>query len=233
MFQQVVPWVRKRYDPVDIGISIAIAGLLSLVGFSTDLIALFLALVVVSPVVETVLERVDPAPGLAWMTFGVAWLVAGGVQLRASNPWIGSGLLAIGCWICLDGLYSWQYGGSDDGTARDGAGDAPDADADTDDLSRAEVARMARHNRRVVKALRNADQPLTEAELRSRTGLSEPDLERVLAEHARGESGPIERVGTGYVLEDSDTGFVPFLRTVARLVGGRLLRPFRLLRPSG
>ncbi|AEH37164.1 hypothetical protein [Halopiger xanaduensis] len=234
VLQQVVPWIRERYDPVDIGVSIAVAGLFSAVGFSTDLIALFLALVVVTPIVETVLERFDPPPGLAWTAFGLAWLAAGVVQLRARSPWLGSALLAIGCWIWLDGLYSWQHGGSADADARGATADADaDTDTDTDDPSRAEVARMAGHNRRVTKALRDADRPLTTAELRSRTGLSEADLERVLSEHARGESGPIDRVGNGYVLDESDTGLVPFLRAAVRLVGGRLLRPFRLLRPSG
>ncbi|WP_459808798.1 hypothetical protein [Halopiger thermotolerans] len=230
MFRQVGSWVREQYDPVDIGVSIAVVGLLSGFGSATDLIALFLVLVVLSPLVEAALDRLDPAPALAWTAFGVAWLAAGAVQLRGGDPRIGVAFLAIGGWIALDGLYGWHHGGSDDADARE-----PDADEadESDEPSRDEVVRLARHNRRVAEALREADRPLTEAELRSRTGLSDAALERVLAEHARGEAGPIDRVGTGYVLDESDTGVVPFLRTVARLVGGRLLRPFRLLRPSG
>lgn len=227
MLQRIGARVRDRIDPVDIGISLAVAGLLSISGFSANPIALLLALVVVTPVGETVLERLEPAPGLAWAAFGVAWLAAGAAQLRATEPRLGVALLAIGSWICLDGLYGWRRGGSNDGSARE-----PDSD-ESEDPSRAEVFRISRHNRRLVETLRTADRPLTEAELRSRTGLSAAELERALSAHDRGESGPIDRVGNGYVLDESDTGLVAMTRAAVGTVVGRLLRPLRLLRPSG
>lgn len=223
MLRRVGPWLRDRIDVVDIGISLLLAVLFSELGFAS-LLELVVVLVIGAPIVQAALDRLDPDPGLLWLTFGLFWVAGGVVQLRDGGPRVGAVLLAIGSWICLDGLYAWKH---DDSVIRGGdAADQPD-----DDLTTDEVVRLTNHNRRVVETLRDADRPLAEAELRSRTGLDEADLERVLTYHEG--SGSIDRVGNGYVLDESETGFAAMLRTAAGLVVGRLLRPFRLLRPAG
>ena len=60
---------------------------------------------------------------------------------------------------------------------------------------------------------------------------AENDFERLL--EMNGESGPIDRVGDGYVIDESELGAVAFARILVRAIGGRLLRPFRLFRPAG
>ncbi|WP_226040902.1 hypothetical protein [Natrinema sp. DC36] len=78
----------------------------------------------------------------------------------------------------------------------------------------------------LLEELREADRPLTKTELCNRTGLLEDDFERLLEIH--GESGSIERVGNGYAIDESEMG----IGGVARMVGRRLLRPIRLIRPA-
>lgn len=98
-------------------------------------------------------------------------------------------------------------------------------------MSSDELYRYGEYNRWLLEELRTADRPLTAAEIRSRTGLTEDDFERLLESH--GESGPIECVGNGYVIDESEHGAVAFVRNLVRTVGGRLLRPFRVFRPAG
>ena len=223
MIRRVGPWLRERIDVVGIVISLLLAALFSELGFES-LLELLAALVIGAPLAQAVLDRLDPNPGLLWTALGCFCIAGGAVRVRDGELRVGVSFLAIGSWICLDGLYAWTR---DESPLR-----GSDADDDSDeDLSKEEVVRLTKHNRRVVAELRDADRPLTTADLRERTGLDEDDLERVLARHD--ESGPIERVGTGYVLEERDAGLGSAVRTAARLLGGRLLRPFRLLRPSG
>ncbi|MDG5761598.1 hypothetical protein QA600_19915 [Natronococcus sp. A-GB1] len=122
-------------------------------------------------------------------------------------------LAAVAAWLCLDSLYDLRLG--------------IDRSSEPDeDISEAEYYLVSAHGWAILRELREADRPLSRAELQDRTGLPDDDFERVL--ETVGESGPIERVGTGYALDESETG----VGAVVRLVGARLLRPLRLFRPA-
>ena len=122
-------------------------------------------------------------------------------------------LAAVAAWLCLDSLYDLCLGID--------RSSEPD-----DDISENEYYLVSAHGWAVLRELREADGPLSRAELQDRTGLPDEDFERVL--ETVGDSGPIERVGTGYALDESETGTA----AIVRMVGSRLLRPLRLLRPA-
>jgi hypothetical protein len=100
-------------------------------------------------------------------------------------------LAAVAAWLCLDSLYDLRHGVD--------RSDEPD-----DELSENEYYLASAHGWAVVSELREADRPLSRSELQDRTGLPDEDFERVLK--TAGENGPIERVGTGYVLDESEMG---------------------------
>lgn len=218
--QQIVSEFVERYrDRIglsDIVVAVGAAGVLAWIGVDVSLIGTILGAAVVTPLAEPIVERLEIGPGIAEIAFGTFAVVAGVVQLRAGNRWFGGSLLAVGCWICFDGLFTWRSG---EPSANEG-----------DDLSNDEVLLVSEHNRWLVEALREAERPLTKAEICDRTGLLEEDLERVLEMH--GESGPIERVGNGYTIDEDEMGRVAFVRTIVTATVNRLLRPFRLFRPA-
>ncbi|WP_293030095.1 hypothetical protein [Natronococcus sp.] len=122
-------------------------------------------------------------------------------------------LAAVAAWLCLDSLYDLRLG--------------VDRSSEHDsDISEEEYYLVSAHGWAVLRELREADGPLSRAELQDQTGLPDEDFERVL--ETVGDSGPIERVGTGYALDESETGTA----AIVRVVGSRLLRPLRLLRPA-
>ena len=226
MFREVVRRIPERVDLGGIVPLLTIAAAFSLLGFEVtrwDVVGSIVGVVILAPIIGTLLERYEIDLGLLVIAFGLLVGWGGFRHLQDGASWLGWPLLVLGGWLCLDGLYAWKHG--------DAADRGDDADDESDELSNAEVRRLAKHNRRVVEALRDADRPLTAADLRARTGLEADDLERVLARHD--EPGPIDRIGNGYVLEERDAGLVAAVRTAARLLRGRLFRPFRLLRPSG
>ncbi|MCW8172582.1 hypothetical protein D8S78_10355 [Natrialba swarupiae] len=98
---------------------------------------------------------------------------------------------------------------------------------ETDDLPRAELAKLNECNCRLAETPRDADRPLSADEIRSRANLTPAEFDRLREIH--GESGPIDRLGTGYRLDEREMGLTGILRTIGR----RLLRPVRVLRPGG
>jgi hypothetical protein len=208
---------RDRIDLSDIVVSAGVAGVLIWLGVDASLIGTVLGAAVVTPLADPLLERFDIGPGIAGIAFGAFAVAAGIVQLRDGGLLFGGSLLAIGFWICLDGLYRWRTG---DETARD-----------EDDMTNDEVRLVGQHNRWLLEELRDADRPLTKDEICDRTGLLDDDFERLLEIH--GDSGPIERVGNGYAIDEDEMGASAFVRNVVYAVFGRLFRPFRLFRPAG
>lgn len=214
MVPESVARLRDRIDLADIVAAAVVAGAVAALDGGPHVIGTFLGLAIGGPILAVALDEFDVDPALARSAFGLCAVAAGIVQLRDGGRWIGGALLAAGCWICLDGLYAWRNE------------DDPTTDRE-DDVPKAEVSLAGLHNRWLLEELRDADRPLTAAEIRDRTGLTEADFERLLEIH--GESGPIERVGNGYAIDESETG----AEGVARAVGRRLLRPIRRFRPAG
>ncbi|SEQ43594.1 hypothetical protein [Natrinema salaciae] len=217
MIYESLAWLRDRIDPSDIVVTVGLAVFLFVMGLEINAIATVFGIVIAAPLGEAAVDRFDIDPALAWIALGTFAVAGGIVQLRESGTWFGGSLVAVGCWICLDGLYAWR---NVDATARD-----------DDDMTKDEVRLVSQHNRWLLEELREADRPLTKAEICDRTGLLEDDFERLLEIH--GDSGPIERVGNGYAIDDAEMGAGPFVRKILQTVGSRLLRPVRLFRPAG
>lgn len=217
MFREAVRRIRERVDLGGIVPLLAFAAIFSLLGFEVtrwDVVGSVVGVVILAPILGTLLERYEIDFGLLVIALGllVGW---GGFQhLQEGAGWLGWPLLALGGWLCLEGLDRWGR-------------DEPSPDTDEDDVSRDELERLGEQHRQLLAALRRADGPLTAAEIRTRTGLSADEFERLLEFH--GDSGAIERVGTGYRLDERELGVTGIPRTVGR----RLCRPLRVLRPAG
>lgn len=211
----------EAVDASDVGTAVVLAVVFYLLGLETGAIAVFVGLVVGRPLLDAAVEAtgLEADPGLAGVVLGAVVVAAGAVQLGDGTVLLGWAFVAVGGWIVADGLDRWQNGSPDDG------------DASEDDLPNAELFLVGEHNRWLLETLRAADRPLTAVEIRERTGLTADDLERVLELHD--ESGPIERVGNGYVLDESELGAGAMARSTVRTVVRRLCRPLRILRPSG
>ncbi|WP_222919440.1 hypothetical protein [Natrinema sp. SYSU A 869] len=222
MVPESVTQFRNRIDRSDIVATVVLVGVLTVLGVDVNGIAMVLGVVVAAPLVEAALDRADIDAALAWLCFGLFAVAAGVVELRAGNHWFGGSLFAIGCWICLDGVYAWRSG-----SAADQGGDT----AKDDDMTKNDVLLVSQHNRWLLEELREADRPLTKAEICDRTGLMDDDFERLLEFHD--ESSPIERIGNGYALDEDEMGASAFVRNTTRTVGGRIFRPFRLFRRTG
>ncbi|OLZ41377.1 hypothetical protein A6E15_10415 [Natrinema saccharevitans] len=217
MVLEGVARLADRIDPGDIVAAVVAAGAVAVLDVDPSVLGTVLGIAIGAPLLEAAFEEFDVDPALAWIGVGLTAVAAGAVQLRAGSHWLAAALLAVGCWILLDGLSARR---ADDGS-----------ETDEDDLTDDEFHLVALHSRWLLEELREADRPLTRAELCDRIGLMEPDFDRVL-EVQRG-SGPIERVGNGYVLNEDETGVLAAVRTVLRLVWGRLVRPVRLVGSSG
>lgn len=217
ILQDMSGFASRLWDGLDPGL---VLGALVLVGFGVlfDLeptaIALLLGIVAGVPLVRAVVDAAEreAIPGIAAIAFGGVVVAAGGYSARNGDPWLGPVLGLVSVWLVLDGVASVY------------AGEPAETD---DELSSGEFARLHDANRVLVDELRAADRPLTAAELESRTDLSADDVERLLELH--GDTGPIERVAGGYAIDEDERGLVGFARYLGRTVGGRLLRPVRLL----
>lgn len=252
MVRQFVSRFRNEINAADVGGAVVLVAVLSLLGLESTAIGVLLGIVVGVPLVRAAVDAtdLDLGPGLAGVVLGALVATVGVGGLLDGNPWFGWALVAIGCWICLDGIDKQRHGlavgdattgetVSDVATTADkttaGAatenGTPTDGTTEDDDISTDELYRLGEHNRWLVDELREADRPLTAEEIQSHTGLTEEDFERVLEVH--GESGPIERVGNGYAIDEDDLGTGAFVRNLVRTIGGRILRPFRLFRPTG
>lgn len=242
MGQQFVSRFRERVDFIDVVALVVFLGVFSAAGMDSTAISILLGIVVVAPVVRKTMDALgfDLGPVLAKTILGIVVAAAGIHGTSTGDPWIGGALVVFGGWLLLDAVDTWRYPDAADGTANSDVDttsvdvNATNADGDTsdeDDMSNEEVYLVGEHNRWLVEALREADQPLTAAEIKSETGLTDDDFNRLLEIH--GESGPIERVGTGYTIDESEMGAWAMGKTVARGIGGRALRPFRVFRPSG
>ncbi|ELY74474.1 hypothetical protein [Natrinema pallidum] len=218
MALESVTRLRDCIDSVDVAVAAVDTGAAVDLGVAPSVIGSILGIVVGRAVFEAALDEFDVDPALCWLAFGMVAVAAGIVQLRAGSRWVGPALLAAGCWICLDGLAARRM---DDDTA----------ETDEPDLTNDEYHLVTLHSRWLLAALREADRPLTKAELCDRTGLMEPDFDRVLETHDG--SSPIKRVGNGYVLNEDETGILAAVRTALGLVWGRLVRPVGLLNSSG
>lgn len=221
MFRRFASQFRAEINRSDVVTAGIFAALLSLSGHESTAIGVALGLLVGVPFVTALFDAIgfDLEPGPAGVVLGALVVAAGGYVHLNGDRWVGWGAIAIGAWILLDGIDRWRY--------RDGPSDANE----DEDMSNGEVFRYGEYNRWLLEELRAADRPLTAAEIRSRTGLTDADFERLLEIH--GESGPIERVGNGYAIDETELGPAAFVRNLVRTVGGRLLRPFRLFRPAG
>ncbi|AGB36973.1 inorganic phosphate transporter [Natronococcus occultus] len=205
-------------DELDPGAILGVTAVLAVFAVLADLSAGTVIAIPAGLVGIAALRAVCTARGYPDAIAG-AVLGAVGVLVFASLA-IGDGavvfgvLAAVAAWLCLDSLYDLRLG--------------IDRSSEPDeDISEAEYYLVSAHGWAVLRELREADRPLSRAELQDRTGLPNEDFERVL--ETVGDSGPIERVGTGYVLDESETGTTAMTRSVVRAVGGRLLRPLRLL----
>ncbi|SEH11406.1 hypothetical protein SAMN04487967_0336 [Natronorubrum sediminis] len=249
MVRQVVSRFRERVDVVDVGALIVFLGVFSAAGMDSAAVSILLGIVVVAPVLRATMDALglDLGPVLAKAILGAIVAVAGIHGSSSGDLWLGGALLALGGWLLLDAVDTWRHPDDGDDTANSDVDattvsiDATNAKADTantdgeptdeDDMSNEEVYLVGEHNRWLIEALREADRPLTAAEIKSETGLTDEDFERLLEIH--GESGPIERVGTGYTIDESEMGAQAMVKSVARGAGGRVLRPLRVFRPSG
>lgn len=215
MVRDVVGRIRERVDVGGIVPLLTITAAFSLLGFEVtrwDVVGSIVGVVILAPILGRLLDRFEIDPGLLVIALGllVGW---GGFQhLQHGTGWLGWPLLVLSGWLCLEGVDRWGR-------------DEPTPDTGADDVSRDELERLGEQHRRLLAALRRADGPLTADEIRTRTGLSEDEFERLLEFH--GDSGPIERVGTGYRLDERELGATGVLRTVGR----RIRRPLRVLRP--
>ncbi|RZH67592.1 hypothetical protein [Natrinema altunense] len=205
--------LRDCIDRVDVAVAAVGTGAAVGLDVAPSVIGSILGFVVGGALFEAALDEVDVDPALCWLAFGVVAVAAGIVQLRVGSRWVGPALLAAGCWICLDGLAARR---TDD-----------TAGTDEPDLTDDEYHLVALHSRWLLEELREADRPLTKAEICDRTGLMEADFERLLAVH--GGSGPIERVGNGYGLDEDETGVLTAARTAVGMIWVRLVRPVRLV----
>lgn len=224
--------LRERIDTTDLGALVVVLAALHVTtdGALESMISVFGALLTV-PLFSWVLEAADIDDATAALLLGsvVAALGVGAVVFGGSI-WIGTGALAVGCWLVLDTVYESRTGTGESTAVETETGTGTDEGEDAGDITEAEMYTLVGHSRWVIEALQEASRPLSAAELRERTGLTNNELEDVL-EIAR-ENGTVERVGNGYVVDESELGGVAFGRGIVRGVGGRLLRPFRLFRPS-
>ncbi|PGF14857.1 hypothetical protein CP556_01120 [Natrinema sp. CBA1119] len=216
MVPEFAAWTRDQIGLSDIISAVGIAVVLSFLGVDLNVIGTLLGIAIGAPLLEGVFDRYDVDPALAWLGLGLFTAAVGGIQLREGGYWFGGSLLAVGCWICLDGLYARRTDGSS-GT---------DEDLTDDDYHLA-----ALHSGWLLEELREADRPLTKTELCDRTGLLAEDFDRLLEIH--GESGAIERTGNGYAIDEDEMGSTAAVRSLLRTVKSRLFRPFRLFRPAG
>ncbi|WP_254523251.1 hypothetical protein [Natrinema caseinilyticum] len=210
--------VRERLAVRDLAPIAILGGALWLFGFEdTEIGTVLFAIVFVPLAVDWLsdLVTVDIGPGSAEFLLGALAATAGVRQLRNGDGLIGVAFVATGCWLCLDGI-DRRRRESDDASS-----------AGTGDATKGEVHLAGLHSRWLLEALREADRPLTRSEICDRTGLMEDDFERLLEIH--GESGPIERVGTGYTVDENEIG----VGAVARSISKRLLRPVPLFRTPG
>jgi hypothetical protein len=174
------------------------------------------ALVAVAALTAYCVSRGHPETVASVVICASGALVLGSVALTTTS-WLPGALAAIAAWVCLDSLYDLRRGVD--------RSDGPD-----DDISEDEYYLASAHGWTAISELREADRPLSRSELQDRTGLPDEDFERVL--ETVGESGPIERVGTGYAIDEREMGTAAAVRSVARGTVSRLIRPFRLLRST-
>lgn len=216
MAPEFAAWIRDQIELSDIVAAVGLAAVLSILGVDLSVIGTLLGIAIGAPLLEGAFDRYDLDPALAWIAFGLFAVAAGGIQLREGGYRFGGSLLAVGCWICLDGLYARRTDGSSD----------TDEDVTDDEFHLA-----ALHSGWLLEELREADRPLTKTEICDRTGLLEEDFDRLLEIH--GESGSIERVGNGYAIDEDEMGATAAVRSLLGTVRSRLFRPFRLFRPAG
>ncbi|WP_276253778.1 hypothetical protein [Halomontanus rarus] len=220
--------LRERIDTTDLGVLVVLLAALYVTtdGALESMTSVFGALLAV-PLFKWVLEAADIDDTTAGLLLGsvVAALGVGAVIFEESI-WIGTGALAVGCWLVLDTVYESRTGNGEPTAVETGTDEGEDAD----DITEAEMYTLMGHSQWVIEALQEASRPLSAAELRERTGLTDDELEDVL-EITR-DNGTVERVGNGYVVDESELGGVAFVRGIVRSVGSRLLRPLRLFRPS-
>jgi hypothetical protein len=201
-------------DPKAIaGITAVLAVLYVLADFSAGSVIAIPAGLVALAVLRAVCTARDYPDAAAGAVLGaVGGLVFAALAIGDGSVVLGV-LAVVAAWLCLDSLYDLRLGVD--------RSSEPD-----DDISEEEYYLVSAHGWAVLRALREADGPLSRAELQDRTGLPDEDFERVL--ETVGDSGPIERVGTGYALDESETGTA----AIVRMIGSRLLRPLRLFRPA-
>ncbi|ELY59961.1 hypothetical protein [Natronolimnohabitans innermongolicus] len=217
---------RDEVDVRDLGGAALVVPVLYAIGLEGSALGVLVGLFVLSPLLRAATEAagLEIAPRVTKFVFGALFVAAGAVQLGDGSGWLSAALVVAGCWFWLDAIYDWRVGAA-------GAASETDAGREAaDDVSTNEVYLYGGYNQWVLEELRAADRPLTGEELRSRTGIGEDDFERLLELH--GDSGPIERVGTGYALDESELGTGAAVRSIVRTVGRRLFRPFRLFRPA-
>lgn len=197
--------------------------LLAVLVVATDATLAVLAPVVVIFVVLTLHAAADDVydlpNGSNWCSYGVSLVLAGGVLALLVNPaWFGLVIAVPGLWFVLDGATTMVY-----------EPDRPQheflADVDEDDSS-AVMFRMQTLNR-LYQGLRDADQPLTVAELADEVEMLESRVESALEYLV--SKGQVERSGDRYEAVPPRWGkatpVVSFLVWVPR----RLVRPFRRL----
>ncbi|SDQ46807.1 hypothetical protein [Natronobacterium texcoconense] len=229
MIRAAVGRVRDRIDLGNIVVAVVVAVILSFFGLelsARDVVGTIVAVVVLAPIFGYVVERYEVDFGLLVISLGVIVGWGGIGHLQDGIGWLGWFMLALAVWLCLEGLDRFLRDDrtDDTGVDRDVTGQ-PETD-DTDDLSRSELTELGERNRRLIETLRIADRPLSEDEIRTRASLSPEEFDRLLEMH--GDSGPIDRVGTGYVLDERKMGVTGLVWTIGR----RLLRPIRVLRPA-
>lgn len=211
----------RRYELEDIAlVGVAAVLLYSAVTGALSSFASVLGAAAVPTLAKHLFERVDLSAAGQRAVFGVVIALGATIAVFTVFPahsWLAPVAVAIGGWIVLDAVYASRVSERDEHTA---AG------------SWSAVTALTRtgHSRSVVDALETASRPLTAEELQERTGLADDDLEATL-EVVR-ENGTVERIGTGYAVDERERRAMTVVREIVSGVGGRILRPLRLFGPS-
>ncbi|WP_207588583.1 hypothetical protein [Halomontanus rarus] len=211
----------RRYESGDIALVGVVAVILySAVTGTLSSFASVLGAAAVPILARRLFERVDLSAAGQRAVFGVAITLGATIAVFTVFPahsWLAPVAAATGGWIVLDAVYASRVRERDEHTAVKGWS------------ARTALTRASR-SRAVVDALETASRPLTAEELQERTALPVDELEATL-ELVR-ENGTVERIGTGYVVDERERRTMTIVREIVSGVGGRVLRPFRLFGPS-
>ncbi|MCU4740068.1 hypothetical protein [Natronoglomus mannanivorans] len=211
----------RRYEvPALVLVCVAAVVLYSVTTGTLSSVAAVLVAAAVPMLVRRVFESLDLSVAVRRAAFGVAVALGAAIAVVTIFPargWLVPVAVAVGGWIVLDAVSASRVSERDGHLETDGEFAGP-------------ALTRATHSRSVLDALESASQPLTAAQLRERTGLAAAELETTL-ELLR-DNGTVERIGTGYAVDERERRTATVVRDVVARVCGRIRRPFRVFGPS-